>query len=939
MNMKNNIKTYKLVIASLLLSSFSGYAQVRDSLNIDKVELGFGVKQEMSKSTASVATISGDELRQSSAINLKDALYGRLLGLTALKNGGFEGDRDFGAFFNIRGLQTTSETGVLILVDGFERPIDRLSLEEVESVTVYKDAAAVALYGYKGLNGVISVITKRGSDEKRKVNVNYLHKFTFLPSTPKMADAYTYANALNEARRNDGMSDAYNSFELDAFKNNKYPFVYPNVNWKDEALNNMGSEDQLNLSLEGSANKIKHYILFNYTGNRGLLKGTDKNDGYSTQLISSKANIRMNVDYQMTSTTLIKVNVLGTFVETNRPSSIDAGGVFENIYYLPSAAFPVQTEGGLWGGSTTYGTKNLVASIQATGHAKTHARSLFTDLTLKQDLGFITKGLSLSLRAGYDNYSEILEDRTRGFSYGNTRYVFDESGNVVDEITYQAGDMTNNLNFSSKLNYHWRRANYVATLDYDRKFGDHQVNASAIFNGEVGVYPDRYNETHRSNFMLSAHYDYQSKYVADIVMGMTGSNRAYPEKWDFSPTVSLGWVASNEDFLKDNDVIQLLKLRASAGILHTDYVPLNGLTFEDYSGGAGDYYFGDGYSQTWGFYLKYSPTASFRHERAIMTNIGLDLQTLKKLNFTADFYYNRRDNILQSGDGINSAVFGLPAAYYNKGIVDSKGVELGLDYTGNVGHLNYHIGGMFTYGTSKIIDIVETPQAFKNLSKIGSKPGAVYGLEVIGIYQNQEQIAEHPQEFGAVQVGDLMYKDQNGDEIIDENDKVELNYTNGVPEINYALNIGFEYKGFGVNATFQGAGNFYRPLDKVGVFKPMTNNANVSEYYLANCWRPDQDNSHARFPRLSASGSVNNNQTSDLWYADGSFFKLRNCEIYYNFSQKLLNKTFIKGLKVFAKGENLFSLDKFPAGVDSEVYWSNAYPTLSSVSAGLSVNF
>ena len=168
---------------------------------------------------------------------------------------------------------------------------------------------------------------------------------------------------------------------------------------------------------------------------------------------------------------------------------------------------------------------------------------------------------------------------------------------------------------------------------------------------------------------------------------------------------------------------------------------------------------------------------------------------------------------------------------------------------------------------------------------------------------------------------------------------IKLNYTNGVPEINYALNIGFEYKGFGVNATFQGAGNFYRPLDKVGVFKPMTNNANVSEYYLANCWRPDQDNSHARFPRLSASGSVNNNQTSDLWYADGSFFKLRNCEIYYNFSQKLLNKTFIKGLKVFAKGENLFSLDKFPAGVDSEVYWSNAYPTLSSVSAGLSVNF
>ena len=458
-----------------------------------------------------------------------------------------------------------------------------------------------------------------------------------------------------------------------------------------------------------------------------------------------------------------------------------------------------------------------------------------------------------------------------------------------------------------------------------------------IYNGEVSVYPGRYKETHRSNYMLSGHYDYQDKYVADVVLGFTGSNAAYPEKWDFSPSLALGWVVSEENFLKDCRLLQSLKLRASAGILHSDYVPHNGLSFQDYSGGSGDYFFGDGYSQTWGFYLAYFPTQSFKHERAIMTNLGLDVQAFGGLTFTADFYYNRRDRILQSGNGINSMVFGLPSAYYNKGVVDSKGLELGIDYKSSIGKLNYHLGGMFTYGTSEIIDMVETPQAYNYLSRIGSKPGAAYGLEVIGIYKTQAQIDDHRQEFDRVQLGDVMYKDQNKDQVVNENDRVELKYSNGIPEINYAFNLGFEYQGFGVNATFQGVGNFYRPLDMAGVFKPISGNTNVSKYYLDNCWRPEQDNKQARFPRLSSQGSVNNNQNSDLWYANGSFFKLRNCEVYYNFPNKWLKNTFVSGTKLFVKGENLFSIDNFPE-IDSEVYWA-AYPTLRSVSAGFSVSF
>ena len=734
------------------------------------------------------------------------------------------------------------------------------------------------------------------------------------------------------------MSKAYSDTKIDAFKNNLYPYVYPNVDWSDELLRGHGSENQVNLSLTGRYNKIQHYVLFNYVGNSGLLKNTNKNDGYSTQLISSKANIRLNVDYEMTNTTLFSVSTQASFIETNRPATINAGNIFQSIYYLPPSAFPVRLENGLWGGNTTYGTSNPVAAVEATGHSKTHARSVYGDMKLKQDLGAFVQGLSVSVRAGFDSYSEIRETKQRGFSYGNINYVFDENGNKVDETFDQAGDLTGNLQFNSGMDYHWRRANYIVSADYARDFGKNEVSASLIYNGEVGVFPGRYNEIDRSNFFFSGHYGYDNRYMLDVVYGLVGSNRSYPEKWDYSTSAALAWVISNESFLKNHSKLQLLKLRASGGILHSDYTPRPGLSFEDYSGGYGDYFFGNGYSQTWGFYMPYLPTASFNHERAKMLNIGLDLRAFNALTFTTEFFYNRRDNILQPGDGVNSMIFGLPPAYINKGIVDSKGVEIGLQWEKSTRQLTYRFGAQFSFARSEIKDCVETPQIYQYLSKIGSKPKAIYGLEVIGIYNTQEQLDTHIQEFDRVQLGDLMYKDQNGDGVINENDMVELKYTNGVPEINYSFNIGLEYKGLGFNATFQGAGNFYRPLNRVGVFRPIKDNANVSMYYLNNCWHPNADNSNATLPRLSSQGSINNEQTSDVWFANGAFFKLRHCEIYYNLPQKWMSKCFISSARIFVKGENLLSFDKFPE-VDSEVYWSGAYPTLKSVSAGITVNF
>ena len=425
-----------IAAASLLAITTDGMAQssLTDYAN-GTVDLGMGIRQSQKLSTAATQTISGEELQKTAAISLKDALYGRLLGLTALKNGKFEGDNDFGARMNVRGTQTTSENKLLILVDGIERSIDYLTLEEVESVTVLRDGAATALYGYEGLNGAILVKTKRGKADKLSVNVGYDHKFTFSPQIAEFVNAPTYAKAMNQARLNDGLTAMYNQSELEAFANGSAPYYYPNVDWQKEALKNVGAENQLNVSIKGGNDRLQYFTLLDYTDSRGLLKGTDQED-YDSQLKFSKANIRTNVDAMLTKTTKMQVNLLGSFMETNRPAGVSADDVFDLFYRVPSSAFPVLNDpdgalADIWGGNTTYGTNNVVAQIQGSGFRKSHARLFQGDLALKQDLSGLLKGLSATARFGYNNYSEIYEGNTMGFMYGYERYTFDANGNRI----------------------------------------------------------------------------------------------------------------------------------------------------------------------------------------------------------------------------------------------------------------------------------------------------------------------------------------------------------------------------------------------------------------------------------------------------------------------------------------------------------------------------
>ena len=936
------MKLRNILIFSLLgfcALPFAANAQVvLPDKKAQTVDLGYGVEQSEFLTTAATYTITAEELRRTSAISLADALYGKLLGLNAFQNTGFKGEEGRGATFNIRGVQTTGETDILILVDGQERPIDRLSVEEVESVTVLRDAAAVALYGHEGINGVLLVKTKRGqADSGFHFKAGASRKVQFDPEMAEMAgeyrclpydhSAYMYANALNIARINDGFTPAYTAAELEKFKDGSDPYVYPNVNWKNEVFKNTANETNAFVSMYGGSDNVEYYTQLDYTDAQGLLKNTNQGD-WDSQLKYSKMNIRTNVDFQVTKTTRVKTNILAIFMETNGVPNMNSNDAWWHLYKVPALAFPVKTLGGVWGGSQTYGDFNLVAKVQGTGFTKTHQRQIWADLTLEQDLDFILPGLQFYAGGAYDNASNMIENRTKGYQYGWNYY---DANNIMQEAVM--GTVEDKLQFNYWVDSQWRIGTVNTGLKYAKEFGSNHFAANLNYNMKSEVRDGQSNTWYRENWQLATHFDHADWFMWDLVLAANGSNRSYPAKWAFSPTTAFGIIYANNP----DGLLNYGKLRLSAGIQHTDYVPANGLWLASWSGSHGQFWYGQNFGSSWGAFLTQFPTTDFRQEAAYKANVGTDVRIADCLDFTVDGFYQQRRNILVSAGSLNSAVVGIQSSYDDKGVVASYGVEAGLRFAKTFASgLNLNFGANASFVKSQILEWIETP-AYPNLSVIGAAADAARGLISQGFFQNEAEIAASPlQEFGQVKVGDIKYKDVNGDGVINENDYVAQDYGTTFPALNYGFNLGFEFRGFGMNAYFQGAAHQIKNLMYVdGVWGALSNNRNLSREYYENCF--DVLGAEALYPRLSTTQVANNAQQSTTWFRDVRWLKLRDCEVYYKLPASLLGHVNVSDAKLFVQGQNLLSFDNIPA-MDAENL-GTGYPVMKAVTMGLSVVF
>ena len=892
----------------------------------------------LEENTAAVSVIKSDKTDRRSAKNIGNSIIGEGNGLISLQNGGRYVAQE--PTFYVRGLQTLNGNNApLILVDGIERDITGITPEEVESVTILKDAAAVALYGYKATNGAVNIITKRGKYESRSIKVTYDHLFNSLANKPKFVDGYTYGQAINEARVNDGLTPRYSNQELNALRDGTKPYLYPNVNWVDETFRDNAMTNKYNVEFTGGAKNFKYYTMLDLISDKGFVKSPNENEGYSTQDKYVKGNLRMNLDINLTPTTDVRVNLLGMLQETSRPGS--QADLWDMVYTVPSAAFPIKDENGVWAGSDVWaGTSNPVAQSIGAAYYKNHVRSLFFDVTLKQDLSAWLKGLNASVRVGYDNTSNIYENHSKTYVYSvNAPSWADGDAEPTVKSARYGSDST--MGTAAAVSTFSRRFHFDGGFSYENTFGLHSIYSQLKWDYEFEDPAGLNNTIYRQNFTWWTHYGYNSRYFVDLALVESGSSRLAPStKWAFSPTLSAAWVISKESFMQDANWVNLLKLRASAGIINADYLPGDNVwTYyaQQYATSGGTYPFDSGWNSDFGrTYLGQMATANPGHEKAYKYNVGIDAKLFDALDVTFDLWKQHRTDIWVSAAGKYSAVLGMDAPYENAGIVDAHGLELGLDFNKTFGQVMFNLGGNFMLTKSKIKEQLEEPRLYDNLVQTGNPVGQIYGLEAIGFFSSEADIAASPtQTFSTVKPGDIKYRDVNGDNIIDANDKVAIGHSTTCPEIFYNFHIGAEWKGLGFYAMFQGTGRYSAVLNTKSMYWPLVGNTNISQYAYDNRWTAENQN--AKFPRLSSESNANNYQTSTLWLADRSFLKLRNLEVYYNLPKSLLEATkIVNGAKLYVRGVDLFCFDHLDEN-DPEAYGIN--PLTKSIALGLSVTF
>ena len=929
--MRNYITT--LLLGTLCSSAL--WAQEPDTLSdkagteaATRVEYGRGISYGAKESTAATAVATSDDLTHRTSVVGSNLLYGLLPGLQVLQNP--NNAWNDGASLLIRGLGTLSTRNPLVLVDGFERSLDYLNASEIESVTVLKDAVSTTLYGVKGANGVILVKTKRGVESGPQIDFSYQFNMGTPRKLPEFVDGYTYARALNEGLENDGLMPRYNAQELKAFQEGTFPDFYPNVNWMDEALRDHSYGNNATFSARGGGKYVKYYSQLNFLDERGILRPTDQNEGYSTQFKYSRLNVRTNLDIQVSNSTQLKLNMFGNFSEHNRPGT-STDDIFSALYKVPSGAFPIKTPNNLYGGTTAY-ANNPIGYIAGTGYARSQGRALFADMELIQNLDFITKGLSFGAKVGLDNYATYWDNNTKSFGYQSA--VMDMA---TGKETYSTLRNEGTLNFSNSVGVISNHFNLEARVNYERFWmQDHQLNATLLYSMDKDTQKDRNQSTAFIDIVAQAHYMYKNRYVVDASFSGTAASVLQPgNRWGIFPAVGLGWILSEENFLK-NDWLNLLKLRASYGIAGRADYDMN--LFKNVYGGGSSYFFKDNLSSQQGMRELQLGVKSFTYEKSHKTNVGLDFLAWNRLSLTADAYYDHRTDILVDASGTMSSVLGIAAPKQNSGIVDSYGVELAAKWNDRIGDFSYQAGAMFSYNKNEIKEMNEQYRSYDYLKRTGQSLGQIFGYQVEGIYQNQEQIdnREVKQYLSEVRPGDLMFKDQNGDKRIDQYDQVPLGYSSTCPEIYYSFNLGAEYKGFGMYALFQGAGNYSKVLGVNSVYRPLVNNNTISTHYYENRWT--KENPNALYPRLTYSGSDNNYNTNSLWVADASFLKLRTLEVYYQLSADRLKKVRpLKGVRLFARAHDLLSWDKIDV-MDPEAIKAG-HPLMTQYTFGVNLNF
>ena len=714
---------------------------------------------------AGSVSVDAATFERSPEADIAKALYGQLSGLLVKQGTGRSEENQ--SKLRLHGHSP------LVLVDGFPRDLSDLTGIEIESVTVLKDAAAAAIYGVKGGNGVISITTRRGKATPLHVTAKYQYGAAFMTRKPVFADAYTYAYLLNEARALDGLAPRYTDTELNNFYYGTDPYAYPNVDWWNEIYRNHGDNHRAQFTFTGGNQNFRYFAALDYMKDDALYSRQRTDDRYNSHVYDNRLGIRANVDVNITRTTAMKLGVMARLSEFNTPNW-DAR-IERTLYSLPAAAFPVKQADGVYGGSQIYGNINPVAQLFDSGQHQYSQTKVLADMNLRQDLGMLTKGLYLDAAVAFDYIGKMTEVAEKEYRYselsgGLQRYY------GVDSKIIAFDHWFNSLQMKFELQ---GRVNYV------RDFGAHHLDLHAGYRQRSWIENARNASSKTQEILATASWNWKGRIFADAVVNYSGS--AYLPKGDrfnWYPALSIGGVVSTAPFVK---------LSASVGLSGSDDDLTHELFRQVYgSSNAHSYNFGQtpsGYSARAEGDLA---ALTLAPEQSAKATLGLESRFFRdRLSVNADAFLERRTNILIDPSNV-SGVLGIGLREQSLGENRFAGADLSVAWNDKVGLWEYGVYANGSWLLSKVIDDGQAYQPYEYLYHRGNPVGQRYGLEVIGFFQDQIEINNSPrQTFGEVRPGDLKYRDQNGDGVIDSQDVVRMfGSTTPLLSFGFGLNVG-----------------------------------------------------------------------------------------------------------------------------------------------------
>ncbi|MDR1517260.1 MAG: TonB-dependent receptor [Dysgonamonadaceae bacterium] len=926
---------------------------------LDEVVItGTGAQKKINL-TGAVTAADVEVLKSNPSASITNALAGNVAGVMAWQRSGQPGQNT--SEFWIRGISTFgASTSALVLVDGFERSLYDINIEDVESFQVLKDASETAIYGSRGANGVVLVTTKHGKSTKININGKVETIYNQLIKVPEYANGYEYATMLNEARITRNQPPVYEEDELLAIKYGLDPDLYPSVDWADVILRDGAMGYRANVNLDGGGARARYFVSVSYVEDQGMYKTDDELAKiYNTNANARRYNYRMNGDMDLTQTTLLRIGISGMLKKVN-DSGKGTSVIWNSLTGQNPVQMPVVYSNGYYPGFNVSDIRDnpWVAATQ-TGYRQSWTNEVQTNVTLEQNFDFITKGLKFIGRLGYDTNNNNSIQKIRQPERWTAERFRDDNG----EIVFRRVNAEQLLTQIPGTGTGDRREFLEAELHYNRGFGDHHTGVTLKYNQDSKV--QTYNlGTDLKNSVPYRHqgfagrftYDWKRRYYANFNFGYTGSeNFAKGNQFGFFPAVSFAWNISEEPLIKKRwEWMEMLKLRYSWGRVGNDNVGTRFPYLYTISEGMSGYQWADfDFSRTYGG-MSYSAVAStgITWEIATKHDAGIDVSIFgDKFSITADYFNEKREGIFMSRTSLPWIV-GLnpgdnPKA--NVGSVLSQGADGNFAFKQKIGNVNITLRGNATFSKNEIL---ERDEGFKNFPyqyDKGLRVNQRKGYIALGLFKDWEDIRNSPDQtsWGKVWPGDIKYKDVNGNGVIGAEDVVAIGAT-AQPNLIYGAGASAQWKGVDFNIHFQGAGKSHFFLAG-GIAHPFSRGqwGNVLKDVVANRWisqdisgDPATENPNATYPRLEYENvSGNNRQSSTFWLRDASYLRLKTLEMGYSLPKNFINKFNVNKMRLFFIGTNVLTFSEFKLW-DPEAGSTDGggYPLTKSYTVGLTIN-